>query len=246
MAAPLELVLMWHMHQPDYRDYASREFRRPWVYLHAIKDYTDMAAHLERHEGIRAVLNFSPSLLDQIEDYVSQFEAGDFRDRLLRMLARGDAPLTEDDREYLLRQCFEANHAHMLVPFPAYKALYDASNALKERGLDPATYLSETFFDDLVTWYHLVWMGETVRRSSERVARLMSKGERFTREDRGELLDLVGELIAGLIDRYRHLLESGRVELTATPDHHPLAPLLINLSSAREAMPGAELPKSRE
>ena len=29
MAAPLELVLMWHMHQPDYRDHASREFRRP-------------------------------------------------------------------------------------------------------------------------------------------------------------------------------------------------------------------------
>ena len=47
MASPVELVLMWHMHQPEYRDYSTRDFRRPWVLLHAIKDYTDMAAHLE-------------------------------------------------------------------------------------------------------------------------------------------------------------------------------------------------------
>ena len=44
---PLRLVLMWHMHQPDFRDFATGEFTQPWVYLHAIKDYTDMAAHLE-------------------------------------------------------------------------------------------------------------------------------------------------------------------------------------------------------
>ena len=76
MSAPLELVLMWHMHQPDYRDYASREFRRPWVLLHAIKDYTDMAGHLERHPGMKCVVNFSPVLLEQIEDYVDQFSSG--------------------------------------------------------------------------------------------------------------------------------------------------------------------------
>ena len=64
MSAPVELVLMWHMHQPEYRDYATREFRRPWVLLHAIKDYTDMAAHLERYPKMRAVVNFSPVLID--------------------------------------------------------------------------------------------------------------------------------------------------------------------------------------
>ncbi|TAN54398.1 MAG: hypothetical protein EPN19_06350, partial [Betaproteobacteria bacterium] len=49
-ARRLDLVLLWHMHQPDYRDHASGEFALPWVYLHAIKDYADMAWHLERHE----------------------------------------------------------------------------------------------------------------------------------------------------------------------------------------------------
>ena len=86
----LDLVLLWHMHQPDYRDHASGEHVLPWVYLHAIKDYADMAAHLERHPGIRAVVNFVPVLLDQIEDYCGQVESGVFRDPLLRLLAAPD------------------------------------------------------------------------------------------------------------------------------------------------------------
>ena len=65
----LDLVLLWHMHQPDFRDQDSGEFRQPWVYLHALKDYTDMAAHLEAHPGVRAVVNLVPVLLDQLEDY---------------------------------------------------------------------------------------------------------------------------------------------------------------------------------
>ena len=69
MTKRLDLVLLWHMHQPDYRDPASGEFLFPWVYLHAIKDYADMAAHLERHPRLRATVNLVPVLLDQLEDY---------------------------------------------------------------------------------------------------------------------------------------------------------------------------------
>ena len=91
MGQPLDLVLAWHMHQPDYRDHATGEFTLPWVYLHAIKDYTDMAWHLEHHSGMHAVVNFVPVLLDQIEDYCAQFGRGELRDPLLRLLAHGDA-----------------------------------------------------------------------------------------------------------------------------------------------------------
>jgi len=56
------------MHQPDYRDHASGEFLLPWVYLHAIKDYTDMAFHLEQHPQVKVTVNFVPVLLDQLED----------------------------------------------------------------------------------------------------------------------------------------------------------------------------------
>ena len=81
----LDLVFLWHMHQPDYRDHISGEHALPWVYLHAIKDYTDMADHLERHPGVRSVVNFVPVLLDQIEDYCRQFDSGQFHEPLLRL-----------------------------------------------------------------------------------------------------------------------------------------------------------------
>ena len=57
-----------------------------------------------------------------------------------------------------------------------------------------------------------------------------------------ELLNLIGELIQGLIPRYRKLAESGQIELSTTPHYHPLAPLLIDFSSARDSMPGVNLP----
>ena len=63
----MKLVLCWHMHQPYYRDELHGSYRLPWVYLHAMKDYTDMAWHLERHPRMRLVVNFAPVLLEQRE-----------------------------------------------------------------------------------------------------------------------------------------------------------------------------------
>src|SRR4051812_44261254 len=114
------------MHQPDYRDHVSGEFVLPWVYLHALKDYSDMAAHLERHPKVRAVINFVPVLLDQIEDYCAQFDSGRFRDPLLRLLGEPDPErIGMAERQLLLDVCFRNNHATMLAPFPHYQRLYD-------------------------------------------------------------------------------------------------------------------------
>ena len=57
---PMSVVLMWHMHQPEYRDLRTGAVHLPWTYLHAIKDYVDMAAHLEAIPDARAVVNFAP------------------------------------------------------------------------------------------------------------------------------------------------------------------------------------------
>jgi alpha-amylase/alpha-mannosidase (GH57 family) len=243
----LDLVLLWHMHQPDYRDYATGEFRLPWVYLHAIKDYTDMAWHLEQHAGIRAVVNLAPILLEQIEDYADQFASGKLRDPLLRLLGHpGDAPLGEAERAVILERCFRANHERMILPFPAYKALHDLFAAVVPQGSDSFHYLSDQYFLDLVTWYHLCWTGETVRRTSETVTRLMTQGARFSHADRMDLLKLIGDLVSAVVPRYTKLAESGRIELSTTPHFHPLAPLLIGFASARDAVPEIKLPMSPE
>jgi len=245
MKNSVDLVFLWHMHQPDYRDYATGDFVLPWTYLHAIKDYTDMAYHLERHPGIHAVVNFVPILLDQLEDYVDQFKTGQLRDPLLRMLAHDDScVLTDDERRFILDACFRSNHTKMIAPYPAYKRLHDLFTQLQVEGEAALNYLSGQYLEDLLTWYHLAWCGESIRREHPLVVGLMSKAAGFTYHDRKQLLALLGELISGIIPRYRKLAETGQIEISATPHYHPLAPLLIDFACAKEAMPNAPLPQA--
>jgi alpha-amylase/alpha-mannosidase (GH57 family) len=246
-AAPgtLDFVLLWHMHQPDYRDPESGEFCMPWVYLHAIKDYADMAGHLERCPGMRAVVNFAPVLLDQIEDYADQFATGHWRDPLLRLLGRPDGtPFTDDERALVLGQCFNANHRQLIAPYGAYERLHELAYAGEGDGRDALGYLSERYLLDLLVWYHLAWTGETVRRAAPLVTELMTIGSAFTHAQRLALRDLIGTLVATIIPRYRRLAEAGQVELSATPHWHPLAPLLLDFESAREARPELPLPRA--
>jgi alpha-amylase/alpha-mannosidase (GH57 family) len=239
----LDLVFLWHMHQPDYRDHQSGEHVLPWVYLHAIKDYTDMADHLERHPAIRTVVNFVPVLLDQIEDYCRQFDSGEFREPLLRLLATPDLNrITAADRKLLLDACFRSNHHTMLAPFPRYKRLHDLYEKLVPEGEAALAYLSGDYFGDLITWYHLAWTGEAERRRRTLIAELMSKGDGYGYDERKSLLQLIGDILRGLVPRYRALLERGQIELSATPDTHPLAPLLLDFQSARESLPDSPLP----
>src|SRR5690348_11248234 len=240
---PLKLVFLWHMHQPDYRNYETGEFMLPWVYLHAIKDYTDMAYHLEAHPGVKAVVNFVPVLLDQIEDYSAQFTSGKLRDPLLRLLGAPNLDnLPMGERLRILDSCFRSNHTTMMQPYQAYRRLHEMHEQLRERGEAELAYLSGQYLADLLVWYHLAWTGESVRRSNETIVRLMTQGAGFSHADRMLLLELIGQLIRDLIPRYRKLAESGQIELSTTPHYHPLAPLLIDFSSARDSMPGVHLP----
>jgi len=241
----LDLVFLWHMHQPDYRAPEDGEYALPWVYLHALKDYADMAAHLERHPSIRAVVNFVPVLLDQIEDYVEQLSSGQLRDPLLRLLAHPEPEaMTPAERRYALDTCFRSNQSLMIAPFPAYQRLHDLYLILKGHGETVLNYLSGRYFADLITWYHLAWTGETVRRENPLVVELMSRGDEFSRQDRLALLQLIGTTLSQLIARYRALAARGQIELSTSPYNHPLAPLLLDFRSAHEASPDLPLPQA--
>jgi len=241
----LQLILCWHMHQPDYREYLHGEYVLPWTYLHAMKDYTDMAFHLEQHPQARAVVNFVPILVEQLKDYERQFESGDIRDELLNMLRHERLDdLGSDARLHIMNSCFKSEHTKMLQPYRAYQHLFDLQKKVEGHGRENVTYLSGQYLADLLVWYHLVWMGESVRRSRELVARLMTKGSQFTYAERWELFTLIGEVIADIIPRYRKLAESGQIEISSTPYNHPIMPLLLDFAAARESEPNAPLPQS--
>jgi alpha-amylase/alpha-mannosidase (GH57 family) len=242
----LKVVLCWHMHQPQYKDLIRGDYQLPWTYLHAVKDYTDMAAHLEAVPGARAVVNFAPILIEQIADYAAQVHdfltnGGAIRDPLLAALAPSVLPGDDERRLALIKDCLRAQDERMIRRFPAYQRLAEMARLFVA---NPSTlaYLNEQFLADILVWYHLAWLGETVRRSDARVQALIAQESGYTLHDRRTLVEVIGSLLAGLNGRYARLAEKGQVELSITPYAHPIIPLLIDLGCAREAMPNATLP----
>jgi alpha-amylase/alpha-mannosidase (GH57 family) len=236
----LNVVLCWHMHQPQYR--CNNIYSRPWTWLHAIKDYTEMAAHIEAVPNARAVVNFSPHLMMQIDDYA----------RLIRRLldsrqATGDHildalgglfPQAIAEQETLVRSCLRSHDVNVRQRFETYNHLCH----LAEQALETGRLPQRDDMTDLLVWYCLAWMGEFMRCEAPLAGHLMEQARGFNPEDRLALLDLIGTEIAGILPRYRRLAESGKIELSVTPWSHPILPLLIDFNSAREAMPGVELP----
>jgi hypothetical protein len=116
------------MHQPVYRLPDGWDYRLPWVYLHGVKDYVDMAAHLEDVPEARAVVNFVPVLLEQIDDYVRQIDewrrtGQRIRDPLLAALAGPRLPLDPQARRDLILARGRANRTHLVNRFPTFARL---------------------------------------------------------------------------------------------------------------------------
>ena len=244
----LKVVLCWHMHQPDYRGPEQGEFQLPWVYLHAIKDYIDMACHLEQTPDARAVVNFAPVLLEQLEDYALQvsnwLENGTrIRDPLLAALAGPGLPMDHASRWQLVKSCQRANEKHLVNRFRTFHRLIQISKLVDQHD-ESLMYLNDQYLADLLVWYHLAWMGEYARTNDIRVETLEKKRIGFNPDDRRVLVHAIGDLVGSTIDRYRKLAETGRVELSVTPYAHPIVPLLLDLQSAREAMPDVQLPNA--
>jgi len=236
------------MHQPEYRDLRNGEYRLPWTYLHTIKDYVDMAAQLENNEKAKVVVNFSPVLLEQIDDYAQQLKGylnhgKALKDPLLSALADPVIPLNHHSRVHIITACLRANKQHLVDRFDTFKILSEmAETALKNPEI--LSYYSEQFFSDILVWYHLAWTAETVRNTDKRIKELMDKSVNFNLHDRHLLVEVISDLISGVIERYRKLAVAGRVELSISPYAHPIIPLLIDIQSAKQAMPDINLPSA--
>jgi alpha-amylase/alpha-mannosidase (GH57 family) len=236
----VRLAFLWHMHQPLYREPETGEYLMPWVRLHATRAYYDMAWMLERHPGIRCTVNFTPVLLEQLEDYV----AGTARDRLLDLTARPAADLAPQEREAVLRQFFMVDWETNIRPLPRFWEL------LHRRGRDLRTVdlprVAAGFTDqeltDLQVLFNLSWVGFGGLHDDPGLQALRVKGQGFDRADVEYLLAAQRRLLAAVVPRWRTLADGGQVELSSTPYFHPILPLVCDSDAAHRALPGLELP----
>ncbi len=243
-----KVVLLWHMHQPDYRDIVTGEYYFPWTYLHAIKDYVDMAAHIESQPSAKAVVNFAPILLEQLDDYAEQIKSylhsqGGIKDQVLASLVEPVLPPPGSQAFLdLAHKYVRANRSRMIERFPVYRELADTLESLHQKPF-LAQYLNHQFLIDLGVWYHLSWLAETLRRDDHRVQDLQEKARHFSMADRRLLLTIIGELMSSIVPRYKRLAEKKQIELCMSPYAHPILPLLIDINSATQAMPDVDLPE---
>ena len=117
---PLPILFLWHHHQPCYRLPSSECALMPWVRLHAVRGYTDMAAVCE-DENAQVTFNFSPVLLEQIAEQ-SEAPVADEFERVSRIPA---TDLTEDERSFIVEHFFSANRETLINPIPRYAELLE-------------------------------------------------------------------------------------------------------------------------
>src|SRR5690606_24828466 len=179
---PLYVMILWHMHQPYYKDVQRGEYAMPWVYLHATKDYLDMPLLASRYDGLRTTFNYVPSLLEQIEDYA----AGTANDPYLQLATRPAEALTENEKVDLLQKFFHAHEYRMIRQSPRYRELFErrghATDPAQLRRL--ARLFSPTDMRDLQTWFFLAWFDPILREEDPRLSELVERDRLFSEEDK--------------------------------------------------------------
>lgn len=239
----LSVAVVWHMHQPLYKDRLTGRYLMPWVRLHAIKDYLDMVEILRQYPEIRQTFNLVPSLLEQLVDYGHHGAM----DRALELTLKPVERMTLDDKAYVLERFFDLNWNNQLRPYPRYSELADKRNALLAQmsAEKASTRFSSQELLDLTVWFNLAWFDPMWLMRDAELAALIRKGRDFTQGDRERLVDKQRELIRAIIPTYAQMQAEGRIELTTTPFYHPILPLLVDTQSARVARPDLPLPEHR-
>ena len=230
---PLAVALVWHMHQPFYRDLRKGQIPLPWVRLHAAKDYLHMAEALARHPAMHVTINMVPSLTEQMLTWVEGQEADD-----LVLLAEQET-WSPADKRAILGLCFSISWDKIIRRYPRYAGLLERR---PQALADPAAF-SDADYRDLVAWFNLAWIDPAWRQRNPTLAALVAKGRDFTLADLRAIHAIQRQIAASVLPRYRELAAAGQLEISASPYFHPILPLLADSDCAQRPSPGLPLPQ---
>ncbi|HEY8755272.1 MAG TPA: glycogen/starch synthase [Candidatus Dormibacteraeota bacterium] len=230
--SPLAVAVVWHMHQPWYRDDVAGQFVLPWVRRRASKDYLHMLRILERHPDIRVTINMVPSLLAQLELYA----AGDVADADRELCLREAADLTAAERDFLVAGAKHADYGRRVVLLRPYMEL------VNRLPVGDTSRVSVDDIRDLQLWTLLAWIDPEQIGADADLHVLAERGRGFSEDDKTMVDFRQLALLRAVVPAYRAAVASGQVEPLTTPYHHPILPLLIDPACARVATPEIELP----
>jgi alpha-amylase/alpha-mannosidase (GH57 family) len=233
-------MLLWHMHQPFYKDLVEGTYAMPWVRLHALKDYYGMVAMLEEFPSVHVTFNLVPSLVAQLEDYAADAA----REEPFRIAFQPVEQLTEPERDSLLTFAFQLNHENLLFRYPRFRELFDRSQAGRA-GESIGRLFAPQDLLDLQVLSQLAWFDEIYLTGDPAIRHLVERGHGYTEQDKAVLRNKELEIFKVTLEVYGKSLERGQVEVSTSPFYHPILPLLADSEIAAESHPGVKLPGCR-
>ena len=226
----LYVMLMWHQHQPFYTKNDDGYYTRPWVRVHATKDYLDMVELVADYPEMKATFNLTPVLLRQLEDF-----SNGAKDLYWYYTEINADILTQEDKDFIVSRFFDTN--------PKVIARFSRYVELRNSNQDSSLWTNQDF-RDLQMLFNLAWT-DPKYLAQEPLKSLVSTGRDFTEDDKFVLLNEHSKLIDKVIPTHAELWKTGQIEITTTPYAHPILPLIFDTNLASVGDIGAELPKNR-
>ncbi|MBV8052554.1 MAG: hypothetical protein JOZ80_15295, partial [Acidobacteriaceae bacterium] len=234
------VVILWHQHQPFYKDLVTNEYRLPWVRLHALKDYYGMVKLLNEFPDVHQTFNLVPSLITQIQDYASATA----RDPFLDVVSKPARDLSPEERRFALQYLFQANPVNMIGRYPRYRELWERFRGTGSSPERAERYFQAQDFTDLQVLSQIAWFDEFFLAEPE-IAALINKGTGFSLDDQKFIVARERELVGKVLSAHAAAAQQGSIEISTSPFYHPILPLVCDTNQGSISSPGLPLPQNR-
>ncbi len=238
--AQLRVFVLLHQHQPYYKDLVTGQYRLPWTRLHGLKDYYGMVKLLDEFPQVHQTFNLVPSLIEQIQDYVS----GDAQDPFLQVAAKPAKDLTQEERRFALQYLFQANPTNVIGRYPRYRELWEKFRGAGDSPERAERYFQPQDFTDLQVLSQIGWFDEYFLAEKD-IAELIRKGRNYTLDDQRLVIAKERELLGRVLPAHAEAAKKGLIEISASPFYHPILPLVCDTENGAVSSPGLPLPPNR-
>ena len=223
----LSIAFYWHMHQPVYQLTPTGDYLMPWVRLHAVKDYLDMAMWVKKFDNLKLNFNLVPVLLDSIIEYAER-NAHDIHSR---MTIIPQDEFTNEDKLFILTNFFDANYQTMILPNEEYHRLY---KIVQSDETNDTSILTNQEYADLTALFNLAWIDPSYKTSNHELKELVKKGKNYTLEDRIRIIEIQREIIKKIIPTLKNFVKQNKIEITTSPYYHPILPILLDYRNIKK------------
>jgi len=239
---PINVIIIWHFHQPPYFDPEQNVYLLPWVRIHSVANYYKMAYILSNYADVKVTFTFTGSLMEQINDYVVNNRT-DVREDISIKIA-DNITLTVDEKFSMLQVpggFFDINWNRIVTQFLRYNALKikrdSRFNLYKDLPLDQmkvnvvAGFTAQDLID-LATLFNLLWIDPELENADPVLANMRTRANTanpaYNRTELTYVLQKQREIMGLVIPKHKELQDRNQTEIIPSPYSHPIDALLAD------------------